>query len=190
MTPDAWLLFLPRLPSSPSSLRVHVWRRLRAAGALGLQYGVWVLPHTPEQADVLHVLLAEVTPQGGGGLIFVATARNPGLPGDIVERFQVERGQDYAEFRGRCRDFLAEIAKETGGRNFTFAELEEHERDLQKLVGWWQRIRARDFFGRTQQEAADRALTGCQRALETFARAVYVEAGLAPADEEGGQPSS
>lgn len=180
MIPEKWLLFLPQLPSSPSSLRVQVWRRLRAAGALGLQYGAWVLPHTPEQERVVHALVAEVTPQGGGGLIFVATALDPGVPADIVERFQAERGEDYAEFQGRCRDFLAEIAKETRGRNFTFAELEENEQDLHKLVGWLQRIRARDFFGGAQADEADRALAGCQRALETFAQTVYVEAGLAP----------
>lgn len=183
MIPDTWLLFLPQLPSSPSSLRVQVWRRLRAVGALGLQHGVWVLPHTPEHERALRALVAEVAPQGGGGLLFAASPLDPALPTDIVGRFQAERAQDYAEFGGRCRDFLAEMEQETAGHNFTFAELEENEQDLQKLAGWLQRIRARDFFGGPPAEEAGGALMACQRALDAFARAVYVEAGLAPAEE-------
>lgn len=190
MIPREWLLFLPQLPSSPSSLRVQVWRRLRAAGALGVQHGVWVLPHTPAHAQTFHALLAEVTPQGGSGLLFVARPLDPALPADIVARFQAERRQDYAEFQGRCRDFLAEIAKETGQRNYTFAELEENEQDLHKLGGWLNKIRARDCFPGEQAEEAGQALAGCRQTLETFARAVYIAAGLAPADEGEDERSS
>jgi hypothetical protein len=180
---DGWLLFLPQLPSSPSSLRVLVWRRLRAAGALGLQHGVWVLPRTPEQERFLRELLAEITPQGGSGLLFEATALSPDVPADLVARFRAERDQDYAEFRGRCRDFLAEIAKETAAQNFTFAELEENEQDLHKLVGWLQKIRARDFFGGQQAEPSTADLARCHEAFQGFAQAVYAHAGLAPATE-------
>lgn len=187
MATAEWLLFLPQLPSSPSSLRVHVWRRLRAAGALGLQHGVWVLPYTAEHERTFRALVAAVTPQGGTGLIFVATALDPALPADIVGGFQAERAQDYAEFQGRCRDFLAEIEKETSSRNFAFAGLEENEQDLHKLTGWLARIRARDFFKGEQAEQADSALAGCQRTLEIFAEAVYAEAGLTPGEEPGAE---
>jgi hypothetical protein len=34
MTQQYWYLSLPQLPASPSSLRVLVWRRLRAADEL------------------------------------------------------------------------------------------------------------------------------------------------------------
>ncbi len=56
--PDSkWLLFVSQLPASPSSLRVMVWRRMRASGALGLQNGVWVLPHRQEHERFLQQLL-------------------------------------------------------------------------------------------------------------------------------------
>lgn len=191
MTQREWLLLLPQLPSSPSSLRVLVWRRLRALGALGLQHGVWVLPHAPGHEQLFRALVAELTPQGGSALLFAASPLDPALPADIVARFRTERAQDYAEFAGRCRDFLAEIAKETDQQNFTFAELEENEQDLQKLAGWLARIRSRDFFPSEQTEAAARALAGCQQALDAFSHAVYVAAGLSPTDEvnqqQGGQ---
>jgi len=180
MTPQEWLLLLPQPPHTPSSLRVHTWRRLRAVGALGIHNGVWVLPRTPDHERTLRHLLADIQAQGGDGILFVAGALAGAAPADIVARFQAERAEDYVEFAGRCRDFLAEIAKETSQENFTFAELEENEQDLHKLVGWLQKIRARDFFGGEQAGGADRALADCQQALETFAQAVYVEAGLAP----------
>lgn len=184
MTASDWLLFLPQLPSSPSSLRVQVWRRLRALGSLGLQHGVWVLPYAPAHEQALRALLAEITPQGGSALLFAANPLDPALPGDIVARFQAERGQEYTEFHGQCRDFLAEIAKETEQHNYTFAELEENEQDFQKLSGWLKKIQARDFFPGEIADDAARALAGCRQALGGFARAVYVAAGLAPAEEE------
>ncbi len=183
MTPQEWLLLLPQPPHTPSSLRVQVWRRLRIAGALGIHNGVWALPRTPDHERFLNHLLADVQAQGGNGLLFVASPLAGAVPADIVARFQAERGEDYVEFAGRCRDFRAEIAKETSQHNFTFAELEENEQDLQKLVGWLQKIQARDFFGGEQAEQAERALAGCQQALDVFTRAVYTAAGLAPAEE-------
>ena len=182
MADTEWLLFLPQLPSSPSSLRVLVWRRLRAAGALGLQNGVWVLPQRPDHERFLHDLVAEVAPQGGSGLLFRATPLQAGLAGDIVERFRTERDQEYAEFRGRCADFLQEMLNETEREHFTFAELEENEEDLQKLVAWLAKIRARDFFGAAQAAPSAADLARCEEVFQGFAQAVYDHAGLANSD--------
>src|SRR5258707_12693464 len=76
--PD-WLLFLPHLPASPSSLRVLVWRRLRAAGAIGLQSGVWGLPHRPAHAQVLLELVREGERQGGTAAAVAPAPLNPVL---------------------------------------------------------------------------------------------------------------
>jgi hypothetical protein len=53
-------MFLSQIPANPSSLRVNVWRKLRAAGALGLQNGVWVLPKGSEQKEFLEGLLETI----------------------------------------------------------------------------------------------------------------------------------
>ena len=42
-----WLMFIPQLPSSPSSLRVLVWRRMRGAGAAALEPGGLGVPTDP-----------------------------------------------------------------------------------------------------------------------------------------------
>ena len=184
---QTWLMFIPQLPSSPSSLRVLVWRRMRAAGATALQQGVWVLPQTPEHEQLLYDVLLEAQQQGGSGILLVATPLEADRAAEVVERFRADRDQEYREFGGRCRDFLAEIAKETNVRNLTFAALEENEHDLQKLHTWLEKIRARDFFGALQAHAAANALAACECALRGFTEAIYAREGLQEhADDEHG----
>jgi hypothetical protein len=174
----SWLMFIPQLPSSPSSLRVLVWRRMRAAGAAALQQGVWVLPQTPEHEQFLRDVLLEAQQQGGSGILLVATPLDASRASEVVERFRTDRDEEYREFGVQCREFLAEIAKETAARNLTFAALEENEHDLQKLHTWLEKIRARDFFSALQARAAADALAACECALHDFAAAIYAREGL------------
>ncbi len=157
-----------------------MWRRVRAEGATGLQNGVWVLPRTPAHERTLRDLLAEIEGQGGTGTLFVATPLDPEVEGTLIERFRAHRDQEYTEVLGRCRDFLAEIDKETRADNLTFAELEENEQDLHKLEVWLGKIQARDAFGGHRAEEASAALAGCREALLTFANSIYVREGLDP----------
>ncbi len=185
---NEWLLFLPQLPSSPSSLRVMVWRRVRAAGATALQNGVWVFPHTPEHEGALRELLAAIERQGGSGMLLVATPLEPAVEESIIERFRADRDQEYVEFYGRCGDFLAELDKETTACNFTFAELEENEQDLHKLEGWLHKIQGRDEYGGHQAERAATALARCQATLQVFTQAVYAHEGLGSLEDGGEHP--
>lgn len=175
-----WLLLLPQLPATPSSLRVMVWRRMRQIGALGLQNGVWILPARADLEQWLHELRALVRQQGGEVFLFRAQAAEAEAEALIRTRFCAERDEEYAEFLERCRDFLAEVAKETQQEKFTFAEMEEIEEDLEKLEHWLGKIRARDFFGAAQAEPAQAALSACREAFAAFVRQVYQRQGLEP----------
>ena len=175
---QTWLVFIPQLPSSPSSLRVLVWRRMRTAGAAALQQGVWVLPQTPEHEQFLRDVLLEAKQQGGNGILMVATPLDADQTAEVVQRFRADRDQEYREFGVQCREFLEEIAKETTADNLTFAALEENEHDLQKLHTWLTKISARDFFSASQAPIAAEALASCERALHDFAQAIYAREGL------------
>ena len=173
-----WLLFLPQLPASPSTLRVMVWRRMRAAGALGLQNGAWVLPHTPEQKKFSEELLAHIREQGASGYIFEVGALNQPLEDEILEHFRADRDEEYTEFCERCDALLVELERETNQEKFSFAELEETEEDLQKLKNWLGKISARDFFcGNKRIEALDKFKL-CQTAHQIFASKVYACQGI------------
>lgn len=168
-----WLLFLSQLPTHPSSLRVNVWRKLRAAGALGLQNGVWILPDQPEHVSFLEGLLKTVQDQGASGQIFTVAPLGEAIEQDILARFKMDRDEEYAEFNERSLEFLAEIEKETGKQKFTFAELEENEQDLQRLATWLEKIQKRDFTGGDLALKASSALETCRSSFEIFSNKVY-----------------
>jgi hypothetical protein len=169
-----WLIFLPQTPTAPSSLRVSVWRRMQQFGALALQNGVWILPHSNALERNLHVLLADLKVRGGEGLIFTTQITQVDLEESIIERFRSEREKDYTEFLDRCTQFLNELEKEATIQKFTFAELEENEVDLHKLTQWLRKIHHRDFFGGPQRAIATTALTRCRQSLEDYAAQVYL----------------
>ncbi len=173
MEKQAWLLFNSQLPASPSSSRVMVWRRMRAAGAVSLQNGVWVLPHTEEQAEKAQNLLAYVKEQGGTGQLFVVNSLTDDVEADVLHRFETERAAEYDEFLGHCRDFLAELERETQEEKFTYGELEESEANVDRLKKWLPKIQARDFMGHEMMETAVAQLQTCQQTLDTFAETVY-----------------
>lgn len=74
-----WLLFLPQLPASPSTLRVMVWRRMRATGALGLQNGVWLLPHIPDMKHFTEELMNYLQEHGAKSYIFEVSMPDPSV---------------------------------------------------------------------------------------------------------------
>lgn len=175
-----WLLFTSQLPASPSSLRVMVWRRMKAAGAVSLQNGVWVLPHTKDQERIVDDLLSYLHEQGADGQSFAATALSDKVEEDLVQRFRGLRDEEYTELIERCQSLLAELEKETKKEKFTFAELEENEDELQKLESWLARIQTRDLVGGESAEEAVTAVKSCKKALEIFAEHVYSQEQIEP----------
>ena len=168
-----WLIFLSQLPTNPSSLRVTTWRKMRAAGALGLQNSAWIMLHTPENEKFLQDLLAAIQQQGAGGQIFKVMPLTEAIEKDLVGRFETERDNEYTEFCERCNDFLAEIEKETKKKKFTFAELEEIESDLEKMIAWLSKIQSREFSRTSLADEASHLMDDCRSAFEQFSQSVY-----------------
>jgi hypothetical protein len=168
-----WILFCPQLPATPSSPRVMIWRKMRTAGALGLDNGLWLLPFKPESEKTVQEMKEYVSTQGGSSKSFLTNALDADTENDIIERFLQDRAEEYAELKEQCADFLAEIEKETQRENFSFAEFEENEQDLIKLEVWFQKVQQRDFLG--GQEAQDAAdwIERCRQMLQKFADEVY-----------------
>ena len=177
-----WLLFLSQLPSNPSSLRVQVWRKMRTAGALGIQNGSWLLPATAENEQFMLDLLKRIQEQDANGQIFKVAPLNETIEADVIQRFQADRDQEYGELIERCTEFLGEIEKETQKQKFIFAELEEAEDDLAKLTRWQEKILKRDFAQAPKRDQADELMRKCRLALEQFSRAVYAREGLPEED--------
>ena len=178
-----WLMLLAQLPAAPSSARVALWRRLRTAGAAGLNTGAWALPASDEHTKLLQQLAGTVRDHGGQASVFSAQAF-PGEDAAVIERFRADRAREYAEFEDRAQALLTEIEKERRLEKFTFAELEEIEDDLHKLTAWLAKIEARDFFPDGRRDAARETLTACETAQSGFAEDVYAHEGLGESDEK------
>jgi hypothetical protein len=175
---SGWLLFLAQLPKSPSSARVALWRRLRAAGATTMVNSAWVLPETAPHAEFLGQLRDVVLRQGGTVFVLNVSVASPEENETIMARFRADRAREYDEFAERCAALLDEIGKETRVEKYTFAEMEETEQDLEKLVRWLAKIQARDFFPDERGQQAAAMLERCRGAVEAFSQAVYAAEGV------------
>jgi hypothetical protein len=175
---SGWLLLLAQLPKSPSSARVALWRRLRAAGATSMINSAWVLPQTAPHTEFLGQLRDGVLRQGGTGFVLSVSVASPEENETIMARFRADRGREYDEFAERCTALLDEIGKETRVEKYTFAEMEETEQDLEKLVRWLAKIQARDFFPDERGQQSADMLARCRSAVESFSQAVYAAEGV------------
>jgi DNA-binding transcriptional regulator PaaX len=176
MTKLKWLLLLTQIPATASSVRVAIWRRLRAAGATSVEHGAWMLPATQTHQTLLNELAATVQLQGGSASMFEARAVSDDK--EMITRFNNDRQREYQEFAIRAQGLLDEVAKEIAAAKFTFAELEEVEDDLKKLEVWLAKIYARDFFAGDALTAAQQQLGACAHAVENFAANVYAADGI------------
>jgi hypothetical protein len=183
--PPSWLVLLTQLPSKPSSARVALWRRMRAAGATAVVNGAWMLPHTTEHEDFFEQSSVGVIRRGGTGFVLRVAGSSAESDGSIVRLFQSDRSREYDEFAERCAAFLNEINRESTAEKYTFAEMEESEQDLKKLARWLAKIQARDFFPNGRRDQSDALLAQCRRALRGFSQAVYKVEGV----EESADPS-
>ena len=175
--PYQWLLFCPQLPATPSSPRVMIWRRMRTAGSLGLDNGLWILPYTETSEKLLQEMKIYIENQGGTSKTFLANAFDEPTEAEILQRFSQDRAEEYGELKEQCLDFLAEIEKEIGRKNFSFAEYEENEQDLNKLENWFLKVKQRDFLAGNQAEQALEWLEKCRQALQHFATEIFTHEG-------------
>jgi hypothetical protein len=186
--PYKWLLFCPQLPATPSSPRVMIWRRMRTAGSLGLDNGLWILPYTEAAEKFILEIQAYTENQGGTSKTFLADAFDKATEDEILARFQQDRAEEYGELQEQCVDFLAEIDKEIGRKNFSFAEYEENEQDLTKLENWYLKVKQRDFMGGSQAVEALDWLEKCRQALQRFATEIFTHEGKQSGFKPGSLP--
>lgn len=166
--PDAFLLISISTAGAAGSLRVAVWRKLRALGAVYLQQSVCLLPDREQVARQVRRLLARVDAEGGAGHLLTVTIPDPTEHAGLIAQFNTARDAEYAEVCERTPAMLAEIATETARGRAGYAEVEESEADLHRFRSWLTKIAARDYFDAPGRAAAEHAVHQCAQALADF----------------------
>ncbi|HHW03674.1 MAG TPA: chromate resistance protein ChrB [Thermoanaerobacterales bacterium] len=172
-----WFLIIYRVPSEPSTLRVKAWRKLKELGALYLQQSAAIYPCINNLEDEIRILTKDIKESGGEALLLQVTALSDEDENYLISKFNEQRDLEYEELMDKCNDFYSEIEKETAKQNFTFAELEENDEEIDKLSRWFSKIRERDFFGSKKRQKAEEMMAGCRKLLMEFADKIYKKEG-------------
>ena len=144
------LLLIVTVPPTPSSLRVRVWRRLRALGAVPLKRTVHLLPDRADHLEQFQWLAQEVQRAGGEAtLVRVARIENM-TSADVIRLFQDARNPEYVALAARYRKALQDLEKKTR------AASQRVEAEVVRLGKDYERIRELDFFDAPGRAEVDR----------------------------------
>lgn len=86
----------------------------------------------------------------------------------IIDAFQRERSDEYAEVIERTAQFHQELEHERRRGRTTYTELEESDTDLARHQKWLAAITARDYFDAPGAAQAAAAVGACEHALAQF----------------------
>jgi len=144
-----WLALLHQLPAKPPYLRVKIWRRLQAIGAVPLKNAVHVLPRSPEAELAFRELLEEIVSSGGEATLIEAQLLAGQSDADVRILFDNARDADYDEIAQAARRLL-----ETGPASGS---------DIAKLQKRLEEVGKLDFFGSHGRQEAEAALAELDR---------------------------
>src|SRR6201984_1060958 len=93
-TPYRWLLLIHQLPAKPAYLRVKIWRRLQALGAVAIKNSVYALPASEQSQEDYDWLRKEILEAGGEAVIWEARLAGGLSDGEIRALFNAARDAD------------------------------------------------------------------------------------------------
>lgn len=136
-----WVMLVYRLPRTPSTPRITLWRKLRRLGVAQVVDGVVALPLDSRNREQLEWLADEVVEAGGDATIWVSetstAAQERALAAVMAERIA-------AEYRAVIQDAASAL---------TSSEV-ERRRTLARLRRGLRRIGSRDHFPPPERDEA------------------------------------
>jgi hypothetical protein len=166
-----WLVISASTAGAAGTLRVQVWRKLRALGALYLQQSVCVLPAREGVVRQVRRLADRIHHEGGTARVLRMRFADAREEQAVIDEFNAARDAEYAEVLERIPALRQELATERARGRATYAEVEESEADLQRFRSWLAKIAARDYFAAPGGERAGAAVAEAAADLEAFEKA-------------------
>ena len=154
-----WVLLMYRLPRSPSTARVALWRKLRRLGVVQVTDGVVGLPADARSEEQLGWLVDEVAEAGGQAWLWLAEAASSTQERQLVDALSEAVAQEY-------RTVVAE-ARAAGGEAPAV-----QRRVFARLSREMHRIETRDYFPPSERERAEAALARLGRRAAAVGAAV------------------
>lgn len=155
MKPPNWLLFVANLPGRNQTLRMRIWRSLKASGAGSLRDGVYVLPLSDAARGVFEKQSREIQ-EGGGTAYILELGGEADSRQDKALRALFDRTADYQGIAGRLESLRRELGK--------LEELEARRR-LGGLSRESATLAAVDFFPGESRAQLEGALADADAAL-------------------------
>ena len=168
-----WRTLIYQIPREPQKNRMAVWRRLKSIGAINVFQSIWILPETDESKEEFKKLEEQINNSGGQSISCITLIEEEAKNKKLIEQFNKEREADYKELIEKCDDFKAEIERETQRENFTFAEIEENEHEINKLNIWLRKIEKKDYFDCPMKDEILKRIDECSALLSEFSNKVF-----------------
>ncbi len=150
--PERWLLLVFQLPAKPAYLRVKIWRRLQALGAVALKNAAYALPATAETQEDFGWVAKEIAEAGGEVLLCEARLIEGLTDGEVRALFDSARDADYQTLAEEARHLMAELdlAAKTGD-----AASGDVRSRLIRLRSRLEQVAGIDFFGAHGRQAVE-----------------------------------
>jgi hypothetical protein len=130
-----WQLLIVSLPSNSTTLRMRIWRALKALGCAPLRDGVYLLPWTAALEEQLRGLADEVAREQGTAWLPAVQARSKAE--DEAYRALFDRAAEYRAWTRAAADAGQALAGMTP---------QDVQRTLRKLRRDYDALRAIDYF--------------------------------------------
>src|SRR5262245_24933119 len=103
---EPWLVLIHQLPPKPPYLRVKVWRRLQALGAVPLKNSVYVLPSTDQTREDFEWVLREIQKEKAEASLCEARLIDGLSDREVRSLFLSAREADYRALGSDIRKFV------------------------------------------------------------------------------------
>lgn len=160
-----WTLLVYKIPTQPSRLRLLIWRKLRAMGALYVQHAACLLPSRPDLDENMQYIAAQIEEMGGSCYLFSASALLPGGPERLVDEFRAQADIDLDEIIARLESVRLALERAASP-----SALEHAEGELKRERVAFLRARRLAYFGSTREAEVESRLDALKRSLDDLDR--------------------
>jgi hypothetical protein len=154
-TKSGWVLLIASIPTAGATLRMRLWRTVKALGCASLRDGAYLIPDRSGHASALAELAEQTNTEGGQAWVVDISSRS--LDDEAAFTALFDRTAEYAELGER----LSQIRKTLGAQ--APSEVAKAVKRLRKELDVLQRI---DFFPNDASLAAQSTWADFQEAAD------------------------